>query len=343
MYLVKHRGIYHARLYRNGRYVERSTGTRDRKEAEAWVRRQERLLEQERMEPATPLTARRVSDLETEVMAHYATSPRNTREGIRYALLHFKRICGDIDLQDINFAAVERFKRTRLAEGRRSNTVNNNLRCLSAVLTYAKDLEYIESKPKIKLVKANRENPRTLSTAEIQALLRKVASRPMERFVRIALHTGLRPGEILHLPWTEVDFETGLIHVRYGGEGATKGRRDRAVPLHSDLREFLAGLSPKEGRVVPLSKNQIEDWFNSHTDYTAHRLRHTFASRYIQSRGNVTKLQKILGHASVQTTMVYVHLTSDDLRAEIEELPSLPAVTPAASPDQNNAKGTASL
>jgi integrase len=127
-----------------------------------------------------------------------------------------------------------------------------------------------------------------------------------------------------------VDFETGLINVRYGGEGGTKGRRDRVIPLHPDLRDFLGVLSPKEGGVVPLSKNQVEDWFNRHTGFTAHRLRHTFASRYIQSRGNVTKLQKILGHASVQTTMVYVHLTSDDLRGEIEGLPSLPVATPEA-------------
>jgi integrase/recombinase XerD len=328
MYLVKHRGIYHARLYRSGRYVERSTGTRDRKKAEAWVRKQEKLLRQELLEPSGAKTAKQLSYFEGEVLAHYATSPRNTREGMRYGLRHFKRICGDLHLQDISFATVEKFKRTRLAEGRRPSTVNNNLRCLSAALTYAKDLEYIDVKPKIKLVKANRENPRTLSTPEVESLLKKAGGRLMERFVRVALHTGLRPGEIIHLPWSEVDLEAGVIHVRHGGDGPTKGRRDRAIPMHPDLRLFLADLSPKDGRVVPLSKNQVQDWFHRQTTFTAHRLRHTFASRYIQNGGNVTKLQKILGHASVQTTMIYVHLNSEDLRAEIEELPSLPVARP---------------
>ena len=58
----------------------------------------------------------------------------------------------------------------------------------------------------------------------------------------------------------------------------------------------------------------------------------------------MTKLQKLLGHAAVQTTMVYVHLTSEDLRADIEELPSLPVVTPVAgSPDPYHPKEAASL
>jgi integrase len=325
MYLVKHRGIYHARLYRDGRYVERSTGTRDLRQAEAWVRNQERLRRREVLEPHPSQPVKRLSDFESEIVAHYAASPRNTREGMRYAFLHLRRICGNLSLTDVEFATIERFKRVRLAEGRRPNTVNNNLRCLSAALTYAKDLGYLEAKPKIKLVKVNRQNPRILSPADVEALLRKVAGLPMERFVRVALYTGLRPGEIIHLPWSEVDLESGLIHVRYGGDGATKSRRDRVVPMHPDLRRFLADLSIADGLVVPLSKNQVEDWFQRHTDFTAHRLRHTFASRYIQNGGSVTKLQKILGHASVQTTMIYVHLTSEDLRAEIEELPSLPA------------------
>lgn len=278
----------------------------------------------ELLESSRAQTAKQLSAFEGEVMAHYASSPRNTREGMRYALLHLKRICGDLTLDDIDFAAIERFKRIRLAEGRRPNTVNNNLRCLSAALTYAKDLGYIGAKPKIKLVRVNRENPRVLSQAEVEELLRQVAGRPMERFVRLALQTGMRPGEIIHLPWSEVDFAVGMIHVRYGGDGGTKGRRDRVLPMHRGLRMFLAGLGPRDGLVVPLSKNQVEDWFHRHTTYTAHRLRHTFASRYIQNGGSVTKLQKILGHASIQTTMIYVHLTPEDLRSEIEKLPCLP-------------------
>ena len=68
-------------------------------------------------------TAKLLSDFEREVMAHYSPSPRNTREGMRYALLHVMRVCGDLTLDAIGFAEIERFKRVRLAEGRLPNTV----------------------------------------------------------------------------------------------------------------------------------------------------------------------------------------------------------------------------
>ena len=74
-----------------------------------------------------------------------------------------------------------------------------------------------------------------------------------------------------------------MIHVRYGGDGGTNSRRDGGIPLHPDLRAFLAELGPKESKAVPLSNNHVEDWFNRHTDFTAHRLRHTFTSRFIQA------------------------------------------------------------
>ncbi len=113
MYLVRHRGHLSRSTLPQWPIYRKVHGTRDRKEAEAWLLREEKLLQDDTLRLASPPTARRVSDLEAEVMAHYAASPTNTREGIRYALLHFKRICGDIHLQDINFATIEKFKRIR--------------------------------------------------------------------------------------------------------------------------------------------------------------------------------------------------------------------------------------
>jgi integrase/recombinase XerD len=46
-----------------------------------------------------------------------------------------------------------------------------------------------------------------------------------------------------------------------------------------------------------------------------HLLRHTFATAYIRSGGNVALLRKILGHSSISTTMIYEHLQTEDLKS----------------------------
>ena len=51
-----------------------------------------------------------------------------------------------------------------------------------------------------------------------------------------------------------------------------------------------------------------------------HILRHSFASHYVMSGGNILALQKILGHASIEMTLVYAHLAPDFLEGELDRL-----------------------
>ena len=51
-----------------------------------------------------------------------------------------------------------------------------------------------------------------------------------------------------------------------------------------------------------------------------HLLRHTMASHFVQSGGSLLALSKILGHSDVKVTMVYAHLSSDYLAAEVDRI-----------------------
>lgn len=53
---------------------------------------------------------------------------------------------------------------------------------------------------------------------------------------------------------------------------------------------------------------------------TVHTLRHSFATRYHEENNNVPKLREQLGHSSVQTTMIYTHLTRNDLKEAVNRL-----------------------
>jgi site-specific recombinase XerD len=51
-----------------------------------------------------------------------------------------------------------------------------------------------------------------------------------------------------------------------------------------------------------------------------HTLRHTFASHLVMSGVDLTTVQKLLGHASIETTQIYAHLAPDHLRAAMETI-----------------------
>jgi integrase len=165
------------------------------------------------------------------------------------ALRHMLRLAGNVRLDEIDYGMFERFKAQRLEEAVARRTVNVNLGSLSSMLGLAKRLGYLTDLPRIDKLREDHPLPRFLSLDEQARLLRACRNAPkIERFVRIALLNGMRPGEICAVQWRDVDFAAGMIHVRQ-----TKGKRDRLVPLHDDLRVYLAGQQRAEdGRVLGL-------------------------------------------------------------------------------------------
>jgi Phage integrase family len=97
----------------------------------------------------------------------------------------------------------------------------------------------------------------------------------LETFVRIALHTGMRPGEVCALTWNNVDVLGGAIYVR-----DPKSNEDRTVPLHRQLQTYLAGVPRTKGRVVRLVTRRARTLFNALVaelgwpDVHPHTLRH---------------------------------------------------------------------
>jgi integrase len=126
--------------------------------------------------------------------------------------------------------------------------------------------------------------------------------------VKLCLATGAR--------WSEVELMTGasvspgrITFLR------TKGKRNRTVPITDELYDLLP---QKSGRLfsdcyeyfrTAMSKSGIAlpDGQSSHV------LRHTFASHFMMSGGNILVLQRILGHTSITMTMRYAHFAPDHL------------------------------
>ena len=156
--------------------------------------------------------------------------------------------------------------------------------------------------------------------------------------VHLAVHTGLRKGELLGLRWQDLDFDTQRLTVARSYTTAPKSGRARHLRLPSlcvPVLEQWRLVCPQtpEGLVFPVQRGAGS---STHAllglprllaaagvrvpAHPWHAMRHTFASHYVMQGGNILALQKILGHSDVKVTMIYAHLAPDFLGAEMERV-----------------------
>ncbi|MCR4375899.1 MAG: tyrosine-type recombinase/integrase [Acidobacteria bacterium] len=144
--------------------------------------------------------------------------------------------------------------------------------------------------------------------------------------IGFALGTGARIGEIWSLRWSKIH---GGIAVIEGKTGA------RMVPIPADLAALMAGVGDGDhvwtGRTGPLTFPGLKIAFKRIMERARidgpksgpHTFRHTFATEYIRAGGDAFKLQRLLGHADIESSLIYVHLAARDLSFDFDRLSPL--------------------
>jgi len=137
-----------------------------------------------------------------------------------------------------------------------------------------------------------------------------------------ASYGGLRVAEIAALHSTDIQGD----HIRVTG----KGGKIRYVPLHPVLKEILHELDMTSW-LFPSSRNatghyladSIAQRIRKHLlpgTWSAHTLRHRFATEYYHNNPDLLALRELLGHASVNSTMIYTRVSPDALAPHVAEL-----------------------
>ena len=186
--------------------------------------------------------------------------------------------------------------------------------------SYLKALGYPElqglAMPTIRRVK---RLPRVFSVEEIRTLLRSCELYSKTLFA-VIYDCGLRSGEACRLDWTDISFDRRQVHVRMG-----KGRKDRIVPISANTLKVLKAYRrdyPGRGLVFKAfgkDKGVSTDFIRKRlrgalalagldTSHTTHDLRHSYATHLLEAGEDIQTVQHRLGHKSVSTTMVYLHV-----------------------------------
>jgi integrase len=232
--------------------------------------------------------------------SYYRTVVANLDEAIK--------IMGDPLLSSIDTDMVAEYAYI-MTEKVKPSTVNRKLSNLHTILKYAYDREWIDRMPKMPWMKEDNERIRWLSKEE-EAQLLALLPQPYSAFCEILIHTGMRRGELLNLKSEDVDGN-------YARLWKTKTKKARSVPLSDRAKELINQYVPFNIELNHLRsawlKAKKEMGLEDDPHFVMHTLRHTTATRMLDTTGNIAVVQRMLGHAKIATTMRYAHVSDDAL------------------------------
>ncbi|MEZ5035303.1 MAG: tyrosine-type recombinase/integrase [Chitinophagaceae bacterium] len=167
--------------------------------------------------------------------------------------------------------------------------------------------------------------PVILSLQDVNSLIYAAKNSKHKSMIALVYSAGLRVGELINMKILDIDSKRMIIHVKQA-----KGRKDRIVPLSEKLllmlRAYYKEYSPKiylfegqkRGKYSTSSFNKFlkaaAKRANIKKEFSAHSLRHSYATHLLEKGTDIRIIQKLLGHNSIKTTMLYTQVTSPMLQ-----------------------------
>ncbi len=246
----------------------------------------------------------------------------------------------ETSLERITTEVIDAYRERLLADGRLSRrSVQKVLVLLHGVLKRAKRRKWIAANPAedVERVRVRRSGDfNVLTPVEVEAIARAARDPRHAAVFTVAAYTGLRLGELRALRWADIEFADGRILVRRnlpanGVERTPKSGKVRSVPLVDQAARALDELSQREhftgpdDRVFcsptggPVDDSELRDAFyaalvaaglghlrEKPDPIVFHDLRHTFGTLAVRV-WPLPEVRGYMGHADIQTTMIYVH------------------------------------
>lgn len=290
----------------------------------------------------------RVADAIELFLAHLADGRQASAHTLRAytrELGEFREHLGnDAQITDLEHATFRAFVAAKASGGKEAcelapASLARLIACLRSFGKWMATTERLGANPAalLRAPRVTRKLPHYLETAEIEALLLAPAGMDeratRDRALLETLYaTGMRVGELVGSDDPHYDLIGGVVRVR------GKGKKERLAPLGEPAIRALEAYRvarnaahgkaplPTRGTFLSLRGNRLADrdirrilqhWLlvaglSSKTH--PHTLRHSFATHLLQAGADIRAVQELLGHASLNTTQIYTHLTIEVLR-----------------------------
>jgi len=320
----------------SGRTVERSTQTADRAKASLVESEKRAAVWHEAQRGVTP----QANPLFDEVLADYLDAAQRRRSIARdvFAGRHLAKEFSGIPIRSIAPAAIEGYLDQRRRTGVSDSTLKREMTVLKAAINWfnrkrrsdlpnpAAKLDLSEPPGRVRWLTPEQ------ATALIDAARHNQRAEHLADFIRLALHTGMRKGEMLALEWNRVDFRQNLIYL----DTQKNGQRG-SVPLNRTAREALLNRARFRAEHCPAARHvfcapngrriaNVQRSFSSAcaaaglVDVHIHDLRHTCAAWLAQAGVPLLDVSNLLRHASIEMTQRYAHLAPTSARNAVAKL-----------------------
>ncbi len=262
-------------------------------------------------------------------------SPQTIRK-YHFALDRFQKFYNE-DIRIIDAKLLRRYILHLRESGLTPRSVHDYYVCLRIFFNHLVGEGYLPASPSDSTPPPRypKRLPNVLSLEQSQSLLDTIPDYSWigqrdKTAVFLLLGSGLRLSEMLSLNIFDVDLTAGEIRV------VGKGSKERIVPIDSDVCLILKGWQGLRNRLgckgealfVNRYKQRMANKFGLDVKRyandagffcTPHVLRHTFATNWIRSGGDIQRLKDILGHSHISMTEKYIHLARKDFREAVNK------------------------
>jgi len=332
MGLFKRGQVWWMSLTYDGKHYRRSTETENRKLAQRIFDKVKGEIAEGKWFERLPGEDKTLQDMMEKYLVEHA-SKKAAFGRFKTCAKNLTASMGDLTLTKVTPKVINAYKTKRAESGVKPATINRELACLSKAFSLAvKEWEWLNGNPvsRVSREKENNKRDRWLTHEEEEKLI-KVSPNWLRELIVFALNTGMRMGEIISLTWEAVDLNRKTVTV-------VKSKNDerRTIPINEIVLELLKARSKvrliKPDLVFFSQTNELYKNYNigraftyvgrkaGIKDFTFHDLRHTFATRLVQSGVDLYRVSNLLGHKSLSMTQRYSHHCPDSLRGAVDIL-----------------------
>ena len=252
-------------------------------------------------------------ETQVELRGQSASTLKNYGRRIALFVINFRALPEEIDEDEINLYLVA------LARDPKSPSRSSFKHMVYGLRYYYRLLGMNKKAIALPELKRDTKIPVILNRSELKELFKAPLLLKQRTVLTLIYSAGLRGQEVINLKIGDVDFERQTIHIRQ-----SKYKKDRIVPLSPTmaigLRKYLSAENPYEwlfNGKQPGSKYSMRGlaWiFRENLKKTSiqkkvnlHSLRHTYATHLLEEGVDIVTLKDLLGHATITTTMIYLH------------------------------------